>query len=190
LQMFSGLLVGGTTVIYNQDLILQPVGFMNQVKADTISILEVVPSYLALLLDTIEEEDKIATFPALAYLLVTGETLKPALARRWFSQFSEIPMVNAYGPTEASDDIAHHVMTNAPELERVPIGKTVQNFHIHVVDESFNRCPKGVTGKIVVSGLGVGRGYLNDEERTREVFIEEPFRKGVRMYRTGDLGRY
>ncbi|WP_298510513.1 non-ribosomal peptide synthetase [uncultured Kordia sp.] len=189
-QMFSGLLVGGSTVIYSQDLVLKPTAFMAQVKSDTISILEVVPSYLSLLLDTIEEGDTEAFFPALKYLMVTGETLKPVLARRWFSLFSDIPMVNAYGPTEASDDITHHVLDKAPELERVPIGKTVQNFHIHIVDESFNVCPIGVTGEIVVSGLGVGRGYLNDAERTSKVFIEDPFRKGVRMYRTGDLGRY
>ncbi|MCU0286404.1 MAG: amino acid adenylation domain-containing protein, partial [Acidobacteria bacterium] len=43
-----------------------------------------------------------------------------------------------------------------------------------------------------VSGVGVGRGYLKDKERTAGAFMEDPFReeKGVRLYKTGDLGRW
>jgi surfactin synthase thioesterase subunit len=56
----------------------------------------------------------------------------------------------------------------------------------------MNLCPVGVKGEIMVAGVGVGRGYLGDEERTRRAFTEDPFRaeRGVRLYRTGDVGRY
>jgi len=49
-----------------------------------------------------------------------------------------------------------------------------------------------VKGEILIAGIGVGRGYLGDEERTRRAFTEDPFRpeRGVRLYHTGDLGRY
>ncbi|MDT2194480.1 AMP-binding protein [Paenibacillus larvae] len=46
-------------------------------------------------------------------------------------------------------------------------------------------------GEIWVAGIGVGRGYLNQEEKTREVHgrpvCQEP---GVRLYKTGDIGRW
>ena len=36
----------------------------------------------------------------------------------------------------------------------------------------------------------MGRGYLNNPEKTAECFIENPFRPGVRLYRSGDIVRY
>jgi hypothetical protein len=35
----------------------------------------------------------------------------------------------------------------------------------------------------------VGRGYINDPERTQRAFLQDPFRPGQRMYRSGDYGR-
>ncbi|MFZ5603823.1 MAG: amino acid adenylation domain-containing protein, partial [Pseudomonadota bacterium] len=47
-------------------------------------------------------------------------------------------------------------------------------------------------GELYTSGDGVANGYLNREELTAEVFIENPFRSGddSRLYKTGDLVRY
>ncbi|MGY0035026.1 non-ribosomal peptide synthetase [Pedobacter sp. NJ-S-72] len=110
---------------------------------------------------------------------------------QWFAhpEYGRIPVVNAYGPTEASDDITHHFMYSAPEGANVPLGKTIQNLHIYILDAQGQICPLGVPGEICVSGIGVSRGYLNREELTRAQFVADPFRKGNRMYKTGDLGR-
>ena len=43
----------------------------------------------------------------LRWLLVTGETLPPQLCRRWLMRYPSVPMMNAYGPTECSDDVTH-----------------------------------------------------------------------------------
>ncbi|MDT2293601.1 AMP-binding protein [Paenibacillus larvae] len=58
---------------------------------------------------------------------------------------------------------------------------------IYIVDEAGELCPVGVKGEIWVAGIGVGRGYLNQEEKTREAFTEDLFAKepGVRLYKTG-----
>lgn len=189
-QFFVALVVDGQTVIYPNELTLDPEGFITQVIADEVTILEVVPSYLATMLDFLE--NKYREFPALDYLLVTGEAVKPSLVRRWFKSYPGIKMVNAYGPTEASDDITHFIMDQPLECEQVPIGQPVQNFHIYIVDQQMRLCPIGVKGEICVSGIGVGRGYLNDPEKTANVFLEDPFARvsGVRLYKTGDLGRW
>ncbi|MCP4147275.1 MAG: AMP-binding protein, partial [bacterium] len=175
--------------------------FAARVAADRVTILEVVPSYLSLLLDYIDDW---RTFPLpLHYLLVTGEELKPYLVKKWFDKYPAIKMVNAYGPTEASDDITHYKMDKTPGIEPIPIGKSLQNLNIYIVDNRLQLCPIGVKGEICVSGAGVGRGYLNNPEKTTERFIKNPFTTlplqtpngkytipGSILYRTGDLGSW
>ena len=199
-QFCSALAVGGQTVIYPEEVILDPKLFIARLVGDRTTILEVVPSYLAVLLDYIKGHQT----PSLSihYLLVTGEVVKPALVARWFDTYDGIKMVNAYGPTEASDDITHHIMDRAPEVERIPIGKTLHNLNIYIVDKNMKLCPVGVKGEICVSGVGVGRGYLNNPELTAEKFdhdlwdYQEGYHRSHRSYssyisyKTGDLGRW
>jgi len=208
-QFFAALTVGGKTVIFPDELIMEPDHFITRLEKDQVTILELVPSYLSLLLDIQEEHYTRAVSFALQYLLVTGEEIKPELVRRWFERYPGIKMVNAYGPTEASDDITHHIMHEAPAkgIERIPIGKTVQNFKIYVLDQHHQLSPLGVKGEICVTGIGVGRGYLNkpgltaqkfqpNEKLLRGVqgggFLEKspPGRRRQKLYKTGDLGRW
>ncbi|HLP46163.1 MAG TPA: amino acid adenylation domain-containing protein, partial [Candidatus Kapabacteria bacterium] len=135
--------------------------------------------------------------PVLNYLLVTGESLKPGLVKRWFEKFPGIKIVNAYGPTEASDDITHfHIDGNGDfgtDQNSIPIGRTLRNLCIYIVDAALDLCPVGIKGEICVSGIGVGRGYLNNSELTAESFktlAHELHELTPRVYFTGDIGRY
>ncbi|MCP4216181.1 MAG: amino acid adenylation domain-containing protein, partial [bacterium] len=189
-QFFAALSVGGTTVIYPDKVTYEPRQFIQRVTEGGITILEVVPSYLSALLDSLDQSP--VDLKHLRYLLVTGETVKPTLVKKWFEKYPDIKMMNAYGPTEASDDITHYLMDRNPQKEQIPIGYPLQNLNLYIVDRNMNLCPTGVKGEICVSGIGVGRGYLKNEEKTRAVFLEDPFReeRGIRMYKTGDLGRW
>ncbi|MFM0286806.1 amino acid adenylation domain-containing protein [Paraburkholderia megapolitana] len=189
-QFFAAPLAGGKTVIVDDELVRDPARFLEYLEATKISLLELVPSYLAALLERASEQP--ALLRHLRDILVTGEMVSPALVAQWFEAFPDIAMVNAYGPAEASDDIAQHSMDRAPTTPYVPVGKPIRNVRIYVVDPQMNLCPIGVSGELCVSGVAVGRGYLNNEARTRETFLEDPFhpRRGVRMYRTGDIGCY
>jgi amino acid adenylation domain-containing protein len=189
-QMFAALLKGGQTLMYSEKLIYQPKELIRSVSNSKITILELVPSYLAIAL---EEIDGII-LENLRFLLVTGEAVSKSLVTKWFAchDYRHIPVVNAYGPTEASDDICHHLMHGTPAGPVVPVGKPIQNMRIYILNNAWQLCPVGVTGEICVSGIGVSRGYLNHEELTKQKFIENPFRygKGDKMYKTGDLGRW
>ncbi len=189
-QFFAALICGGKTVIYPNDLVINIEEFIGSIIEDNISILEVVPSFLEVMIENLKENKE--SIKKLEYLLVTGEELKGKLVKRWFDIYKNIRMVNAYGPTEVSDDITHYIMDKPPVSNNISIGKPVQNLKIYIVDEQMKLCPIGVKGEIVVSGIGVGRGYLNDEQKTRKVFMEDPFteEKNVRLYKTGDLGRW
>ena len=189
-QFLAALTAGGKTAIYADDLILEPGRFIKQIIKDGVSILEVVPTYLTLMLGILAENP--AEFKALKYIMPTGEAVTANLIKKWLELYPEVKVVNAYGPAEASDDITQYIMDGIPENEIVPIGKPIRNTRIYITDKEMNLCPVGIAGEICVSGTGVGRGYINDSEKTREVFGCDPFigRPGVRLYKTGDMGRW
>ncbi|MGB3438459.1 MAG: amino acid adenylation domain-containing protein, partial [Actinophytocola sp.] len=187
-QLVAAWLVGGRTVVIGQDVLADPRALLHTVAAEGITVLEVVPSYLDAMLA--EAEVRPVALPALRYNLVTGEALPPGLTRRWFGAY-DVPLVNAYGPTEASDDVTHHVLSAAVDGDRVPVGRAVRNTGLHVVDRWNRRCPIGTYGEIVVTGVGVGAGYVNDAERTAAAFRPNVLDdRSALMYRTGDVGRW
>jgi amino acid adenylation domain-containing protein len=187
-QLVAGLLVGGRTLLVEQDAILDVERFADTIADRGVAVLQVVPSYLEVVLSYLEQRPR--GLPDLRCVSVTGEALTKELAERWFAARPGTKLVNAYGLTETSDDTNHEVMRRAPDGERVPLGPPVRNVSVYVVDEQLSPVPLGAPGEIVFSGVCVGRGYVNDPERTRLAFMPDPHREGRRLYRGGDYGRW
>jgi len=189
-QFLAALLVGGSVSIISDEVVRDPVALPAEIERYGTTVWEVVPS----LLQAILEETQQPELAALRWMIVTGEALKPELCRQWLQFYPRIPMLNAYGPTECSDDVTHYRVQDQPppEVSRMPIGWPLANTRLYVLDREFELEPVGVAGEICVAGTGVGRGYLHDPARTAEVFVPNPFAReaGERLYRTGDLGRY
>ncbi|MEU6370258.1 phosphopantetheine-binding protein [Streptomyces sp. NPDC046931] len=68
--------------------------------------------------------------------------------------------------------------------------RPVNNVDVRVVDENLSLVPLGAPGEIVFAGVCVGRGYVNDPDRTRRSFTTDPYRTGERLHRSGDYGRW
>ena len=96
---------------------------------------------------------------------------------------------NGYGPTECTIfSTIHPVEKNE---ENISIGKPLDNMKAYVVDSDGQRVPVGALGELWISGPQVGDGYLNQPERTAEVFIDNPFASSSgKVYKTGDIVRY
>lgn len=187
-QFFAPLSAGGRVIIIPETVILDIELFCGQIRDTKATILEVVPSYLSVMLEYLE---RVKIELQLDYLLVTGEILRPQLMNRWLALYPDTKIVNAYGPTEASDDITHYITSQPIKYGSVPIGKAIQNMNVFILNENLALCPKGLKGQIAVSGVGVARGYLHDPGRTAEVFINHPFdpSSDFKVYLTGDYGR-
>ncbi|WP_433856832.1 amino acid adenylation domain-containing protein [Streptomyces kronopolitis] len=187
-QMLAALVAGGTTRTVDRASAADPDALFSLARTEDITVLEVVPSLLRAALDAWETTGDFPSLPKLRHLVVTGEALPADVCRRWFARFPDIPLVNAYGPTECSDDVTHAVLTADSELgARVPIGRVVRNTRLYVLDDALRPVPVGVPGELYVAGTGVGRGYLGDPVRTAATFTADPFGPaGERMYRTGD----
>src|SRR5262249_40151582 len=187
-QLVSPLLVGGRTLIVEQETILDAKRFIDKIVESKVAVVQVVPSYLEVLVSYLAQRSR--ELPDLRYMSVTGEALKKELVQRWFAAQPAIKLVNAYGLTETSDDTNHEVMDRVPDPERVPLGRPINNVSVYIVDEHLALVPLGAPGEIVFSGVCVGRGYINDPNRTRAAFLADPYREGQRLYRSGDYGRW
>lgn len=193
-QMLAALLVGGRVHFVDDVSAHTPALLLTAVLKNDVTILELVPSMLAILLQECERVGSHAV-EGLRCLIATGEALPPSLVRRWFASIPNVPIVNAYGPTECSDDVTHHMLLapDAHEL-RVPIGSPIANVTLHVLSEEdgrFRSCSEGEAGELFVGGRCVGRGYVGDPVRTRASFFQDPICSTAtgRLYRTGDVVR-
>ena len=124
--------------------------------------------------------------------LPTGEALPMPTARAWFERYPAIPLINAYGPAECSDDVAFQPLHQAPEEGgSVAIGSPTAGAELYVLGRDLNPLPVGVPGELAIGGIGVSRGYLADPARTAASFVPNPFgAPGSRLYLSGDLARW
>jgi non-ribosomal peptide synthetase-like protein len=118
--------------------------------------------------------------PSLKLVVVSGEICPAELVSRW----AGTRMLNVYGPTEATvNTTAFECIPGKP----VTIGKPLDGYGIHILDEKMQPVEKGAKGELFVSGETLARGYLKQPELSAQKFFTVP---GLRLYRTGDLVRW
>jgi amino acid adenylation domain-containing protein/non-ribosomal peptide synthase protein (TIGR01720 family) len=201
-QFLAPLLIGGRTVIVDAETVCNPEKLFSVIKDEKLTLVELVPVVLSGLLDYISrfstDERVLAD---LKWMMVTGESASVELVNRWLRLYPSIPVVNAYGPTEAADDIAQFIVKKPlPENQRsLPIGKPLANLNLYILDSQMQVVPIGVPGEICVSGFGVGEGYWKNAAKTQASFVSNPFPNTAKplpgtnrdlIYKTGDLGRW
>jgi len=193
MQFLLCLLSGGAICIFDKEIQLDPARFVSALNDRQVTLLELVPAHIHSLLESVESQP--VALPHLRYLLSTGDALPGPLAGRWLRRFPGVPLVNAYGPAETSDDVTFATLAAGPVPHPVPVGKPLPNIQVHVLDQGLRLCPSGATGEICISGVAVGKGYWGDPAGTARAFVANPLAKhypgrtdcGV-LYRTGDLG--
>lgn len=201
-QFLAPILIGGKTVIVDTETICDPSQLFQVIQREKITLVELVPVVLKGLLEYISNLDhQVRQLLCLQWMMVTGESVSVTLVNDWLKLYPTIPIVNAYGPSEASDDITQAIIDKplAAGRRTVPIGKPLANLNLYILDNDLKVLPIGVPGEICVSGYGVGVGYWQNEEKTQASFIPNPFPEtakplpGVKtdlLYKTGDLGRW
>jgi amino acid adenylation domain-containing protein len=194
-QFFACLLVGGRVEIITDEVVHDPALMLDLIEERGITVLEVVPTLLRAILEQARAtSSQPQNMAALRWVIPTGEALAPDLARQWINSYPQIPLINAYGPTECSDDVTHYQIDAPPpeDLAHVPIGRPIPNMEAYILDRMLLPTPIGVPGELYARGVGVGRGYVGDAIKTAESFVPSPFGQppGARLYKTGDLARY
>jgi len=171
-----------------------PQAIVETVKKHRVSVMHFVPSMLNVFLEYLDDKPaKVSeALASVCRVFASGEALSPRHVRK----FNEIiggntgaRLTNLYGPTETTVDVTYFDCPTEGELERIPIGKPIQNIRAYIIkDEKL--MPIGQAGELCVAGVGLARGYLNNPGLTNERFVENPAVPGERIYRTGDVARW
>lgn len=196
-QFLSPLVRGAQVQIFQDEVTHDTAQLLQEMGERRVSIVQIVPSLLNIMLDESDEADNAAqASPHLRYMIATGEALPTHLCASWLKRYPHIPMVNSFGSTECSDDVAHitfHDIAEVP-LNRpsAPIGHALGNMRVYVLDAHLEPVPVGVPGDLYIGGIGLSRGYLDRPDMTADRFIPDLFSNepGARLYRMGDRARY
>ncbi|KAI6311408.1 NRPS [Pyricularia oryzae] len=132
-----------------------------------------------------------STVPTLRTMVLGGEALTQDIIDTW-TPVDGFKLYNTYGPSECSVQSTCCLEPLGRDARGGNIGHPM-NCNIFVVDSENPNVllPGGEAGEMLIEGPIVGRGYLKNEDKTREAFVrglvwaKDPAR---RFYRTGDLG--
>jgi len=177
-------LTQGAHLVLSEAMRLPAQAFAEFVMREKINVLALVPSSLRLLLQGLPKD---GPYPLLV-ACCGGEVLPAELANEFIAR-TGARLFNVYGPTETTI-LASFWCCGADSKGVLPVGRPLPHGQILVVDKDLKLLPLGVSGEIVIGGLGVGKGYWLQDELTALAFRPNPYSIQVDspLYRSGDYG--
>ena len=207
-QLFAVLCNGHSLHVLNEESKHAVDEIIDYVVSKRIKMMSLTPSLFSVMLEAGFGE---ISKPDLKEIFIGAEALSYKSIERFLSSGNndEINIYNFYGPTECCvESTTYKIRQSAEGMGQsedssalrsplpapcplpsgiVPIGKPIENEQVYILDKDLKLCPIGVPGEIYIAGIGLARGYLNDEGKTKERFFEGLH--GSRVYKTGDLGK-
>jgi len=135
-----------------------------------------VPTIHHILLERVDKDNPPQGM--MRFIRSCSSALAPATMRRMEERFGS-PVLEAYGMTEASHQMASNPLPPSPRVAGT-VGKAT-GIEIAIVDDKGNFLKEGVTGEVCIKGRSVMKGYLNNEEANAASFVQG-------WLRTGDQG--
>jgi len=170
----AALAGGGSVVVPRR---LTPRGFWPQAREHGVTWVSAGPTLHQMLLDSARGA---GPPPTLRFARSCSSALSPALADRAEREYG-VPMLEAYGMTEASHQMASNPL---PPAARVPGSVGVATgTDIGIADQAGAMLADGSPGEVVIRGPGVMSGYVHNPEATAAAFFGDWFRTGDRGVR-------
>lgn len=181
LELFLPLITGSSVILASREQAMDGNWLGNQLDHGSIDFLQATPATWQLLTSSLWKGNEKLT------ALCGGEALTNKLATAILGRVGSL--INVYGPTETTIwSLSKKVdsVTSSP----ISIGQAIANTQLYILDSTLKPTPIGVAGELHIGGLGVGKGYLYQDELSLERYIDNPFLTGETIYKTGDLVRY
>ncbi|MBS7233718.1 amino acid adenylation domain-containing protein [Flavobacterium psychroterrae] len=180
--VYGSLLGGGTLHGFSKQTLMNAELIKQYFVDHSIDCIKIVPSHWKAL----SALDKLLLPNGM--IIFGGETLTVDVLDKLRSANSTVEVINHYGPTETTIGKLLHYVSLEELYSRVPVGKPFSSTSIYVVNDELDLCPIGTSGELLIGGLGVSKGYVNNPELTAKQFIANKFGDGF-LYRTGDKVR-
>ncbi|MGD9892348.1 MAG: acyl--CoA ligase [Dehalococcoidia bacterium] len=170
-SVFASMVAGATVVVPPR---FSASGFWPLIREHAVSWYTAVPTIHTILLNSADEYLG-GPAPKLRFVRSCSSALAPATQAAFEDRF-QVPVLQAYGMTEASHQMATNPLPPGARKENsvgLPTGVEVT-----ILDESGAEQPRGVTGEVSIRGRNVTRGYLRNPEATAAAFTNGWFRTG------------
>jgi amino acid adenylation domain-containing protein len=177
-EIFWPLITGATMVLLAKGENRDIQRLKDVIEQQQVTSIHFVPTMLELFLLAVKPGE----CSSLKQIIASGEALTPFQANLVKNKLSEATIHATYWQAPL----------NQGKIEKVLIGKPVDNTEILILDEDRNQQHRDRIGEIYIGGVGVARGYLNRPSLTAERFVENHYNvdDNNRLFKTGDFGRY
>lgn len=185
-ELFGPLLKGVPLVLMSQEDMKNPAALAQKLSSNNVTRLVLVPTLLKGLLSLPQEE--LLPLKGIRYWTSSGETLSANVVKEFYDVFQDSCLLNIYGSSEVGADITYYDTRNLlPGMASVPIGSTISNIDLYIVNRWGQILPDGFEGELYVGGASLAAGYT-DSTLTEERFVHL---KNVSptLFKTGDLVR-
>lgn len=174
-DVFTPLLQGASLYVPSEDVLMVPGRINAWLNTNSISIIHQTPSILKMF-----SNDKVETLRMICF---GGERLYDYHIDKVKEFADEAKIINFYGTSETPQVMTYYVV-NGTEKGIIPIGKSIDDVNVFVVDKHLKPVGKMGIGEIVVQTEYLSEGYISGNEANK-VFINL---FGTKAYITGDLG--
>lgn len=184
-ELWAAMLYGMTLHMMTKEHIMDIHYYSNYLSENKITT-----TFLATPIFHLMVEENVDMFANMKSIYVGGETLLPKYTNMLFSAYPNVKVYNAYGPAEITVICCSQLIDRLYESsEDIPLGKIVSNNTVYVLDKCQKLCPINVPGELYVMGDGLGLGYINRDDLTKEKFGYIPQSTQL-SYRSGDLTKW
>ena len=192
LDIYTTMKTGATLYLIPQELFAWPVRLLQYIRENDINTIFWVPSAM-ILVSKLKALKRVDLKNKLTKILFAGEVMPNKHLNIWRKYLPEALYANLYGPTEITDVCSCYIVDREfGDEEPLPIGKAIHNTDVLVLNDKDELVGVGETGELCVRGTSLSKGYYNNLEKTKEVFVQNPLNHNYveLIYRTGDLVKY
>ncbi|MDE6252489.1 MAG: amino acid adenylation domain-containing protein [Lachnospiraceae bacterium] len=181
LEHFVPICNGRTVCMANEEHIYNPLSLAEIMKKYNVETIAATPSYITNIIEIPEIRE---VFADVKVFDLGAEAFPTALYDKITEINPDAVIINGYGPTECTVSCTS---VNLESSDKITIGKPASNVKTYIVNRKNKILPVGISGELIICGDGVGRGYMNLPEKTKESFFNF---KGMKAYHSGDLARW
>lgn len=191
-DIFGILFSGGSIVIAESNQVIDFPALALMLQKYKVTFWDSVPTTLDFLIRNLESTGTHYLQTDLRLVFLSGDWIPVGLPDRIQKFFPNAQVISLGGATEATVWSNYFPINKVdPSWKSIPYGKPIANNFFYILDADLKPVSEGEHGELFIGGIGVARGYANDDDKSKYAFMDDPFNKscGGRMYRTGDLGR-